>query len=77
MMVARGSISGVRKTGSDQVLSTNTFGMAEHPIPSCGRPVCYDTSFSKFCSALLKGIDTRNIPRHLVMILPNIGSLRL
>jgi hypothetical protein len=33
--------------------------------------------FSKFFSAPLKGTGTRNIPRHLVMILPNIGSLRL
>jgi hypothetical protein len=33
--------------------------------------------FSKFFSVLLKGIGTRNIPRHLAMILPNIGSLRL
>jgi hypothetical protein len=49
-------------------------GIAEHPVPTCGR---YDTSFSKFYSAQLKGTDTRNIPRHLVMILPNIGSLRL
>jgi hypothetical protein len=56
------------------VLNTNTFGKVERPVPTCGR---YDTSFSKFCSALLKGIDTRNIPRHLVAILPNIGSLRL
>jgi hypothetical protein len=56
------------------VLNTNTFGKVERPMPTCGR---YDSGFSKFYSALLKGIDIRNIPRHLAMILPNIGSLRL
>ena len=40
-------------------------------------PVCYDSRFSKFFSAPLEGTGTRNIPRHLVTILPNIGSLRL
>ncbi len=40
-------------------------------------PACYDSRFPKFFSAPLEGIGTRNIPRHLVMILPNIGSLRL
>jgi hypothetical protein len=35
------------------------------------------TIFSKFFFALLKGIGIRNILQHLVMILPNIGSLRL
>ena len=40
-------------------------------------PVCYDSRCSKFFSAPLEGTGTRNIPRHLVMILPNIGSLRL
>ena len=55
-------------------LKTSTFGNVKHPVPTYGR---YDTSFSKFYSVPLKGIDTRNIPRHLVMILLNIGSLRL
>jgi hypothetical protein len=39
--------------------------------------VGYDPRFSKFFSAPLEGTGTRNIPRHLLMILPNIGSLRL
>jgi hypothetical protein len=48
----------------------------EHPNVSRG-PACYDSRLPKFFSAPLEGTDTRNIPRHLVMILPNIGSLRL
>ena len=40
-------------------------------------PVRYDSSLSKFFSAPLEGTGIRNIPRHLVMILLNIGSLRL
>jgi hypothetical protein len=74
MMVARGSISRRQENWTGLVLNTNTFGKVERPMPTCGR---YDSGFSKFYSALLKGIDIRNIPRHLAMILPNIGSLRL
>jgi hypothetical protein len=73
MMVARGSLRR-QENRTRLVLNTNAFGKVERPVTTCGR---YDTSFSKFCSALLKGIDTRNIPRHLVMILPNIGFLLL
>ena len=40
-------------------------------------PVCYDSRFSKFFSAPLEDTGTRNIPLHLVVILPNIGFLRL
>ena len=40
-------------------------------------PVCHDSPFSKSFAAPLQGTGTRNIPRHLVMILPNNGSLRL
>jgi hypothetical protein len=43
---------------------------------SCGLSAAVPV-FSKFFSVPLKGTGTRNIPRHLVMILPNIGSLRL
>jgi hypothetical protein len=46
----------------------------EHPVPPLW-PVSYDSRFSKFFSALLKGIGTRNISRHLDMI-PASSAIR-